>query len=465
MEKKLKKLEKKEHRYRMKDTNNKLGEKMSVEEKQKIEVKYISIKDLKASEYNPRKLSTEEEAHIRNSLTRFGFVDPIIVNQHPKRKNIIVGGHQRIKVWGAMGNDTVPAVFVDIDKAKERELNIRLNKNTGGWDWTLLQEFFKKDELMSWGFSEDDLYGRFKKKTKGDDDAPALPANPKTKQGDRYQLGPHILLCGDSTKSDDVRRLIADGLADMIFTDPPYNINYKGTGKNTKRTIENDNMDAQDFRAFLLSAFQRMAEASKPGAALYCCYASRTHREFEDSINAAGYEVRNQIIWVKTVAGMGWGDYRWKHEPMFYAVRPGQKKTFFAGRHEWTAWDEMPNDQELLEFVKKMIKQEEDGKSTVWRFSRESNYVHPTQKPVALVTRALLNSCSTHGIVLDLFGGSGSTLIAAEKNERQARLMEMDKGFCDVIVQRYVNFCKENSREWSVDLNGQDITKQYKGEE
>ena len=421
----------------------------------------VKISDLKPADYNPRKISEAQEKSLQQSLERFGFVDPVVVNQHKTRKNILVGGHQRVKVWGNMGNKTVPVVFVELTKEKERELNVRLNRASGEWDWSLLQEFFKKDELLQWGFTEDDLFGRYKTKTIGDDDAPGLPSKAKSKTGDFYVLGPHSLLCGDSTSQADIDKLTGKEPVDLIFTDPPYNVNYSGQGKKTSRKIENDNMAEKDFRVFLQYAFAAMAHASKDTAALYCCYASSTHREFEDSLNAAMWEVKNQIIWVKTVASMGWGDYRWKHEPMFYCRKPGSKVEFYADRTQTTAWDEMPKDEELLDLIKKMIKKEEDGNSTVWRFSRESQYVHPTQKPVALVTKAILNSSKTHGTVLDPFGGSGSTLIACEKNDRCARIMEMDCGFSDVIVKRYVEFCQKNGRPWNVAKNGTDISDSF----
>lgn len=134
-----------------------------------MQVEEAQISDLRFSEYNPRRLTTDQEASLKQSLSKFGFVDPVIVNNHPERMNVIIGGHQRVKVWGMMGHKTVPAVFVPLDLAQERELNVRLNKNAGEWDWSLLQEFFKKDELMQWGFTDKDLHGRFKNKTTGDD--------------------------------------------------------------------------------------------------------------------------------------------------------------------------------------------------------------------------------------------------------------------------------------------------------
>ena len=199
-------------------------------------------------------------------------------------------------------------------------------------------------------------------------------------------------------------------------------------------------MDESSFRAFLNAAFESYGKAMKFEAVMYCCYASKTHREFEDAINAAGFEVRNQIIWVKLVASMGWGDYRWKHEPMLYCHRKGSKTEFYGDRKQYTAWEEEKSDDELLKMVKSMITRDEDGGSTVWRFNRESNYKHPTQKPVALIEKAIINSSKRCDLVLDLFSGSGSTLIACEKLNRIFHGMELDPKYIDVIVARWEEF-------------------------
>lgn len=426
-----------------------------------MQIEEMPIKDIVFAEYNPRKLTPEQEQSLLTSLASFGFVDPVIINRHPTRKNILIGGHQRVKVWQRLGHDTVPAVFVELELPRERELNIRLNKNTGEWDWGLLEEFFIKDELLAWGFTTEDLHGRFKRKTIGDDEHIPLPAEPKTKQGDVYLLGPHSLICGDATDTGTSRRVCGGVAPDMIFTDPPYNVNYSGRGKETDRTIENDNLDQTSFRTMLRKAFMNMAGVSRPQAPVYCCHASRTQREFEDCLNEAGYQIRNQIIWVKKVSSMGWGDYRWKHEPMFYATQMNQSPEFYAGRKEMTAWDDYPTDQELLDHIKKLIHREEDGQSTVWRFSRDYDYKHPTQKPVALVSRAIINSSKKNGIVYDPFAGSGTTLIAAEKEDRRAILIELEPGFCDVIVTRYVKFCRDNQRPFQVIKNNIDITGEF----
>ena len=425
------------------------------------EIHEIAISTIIPADYNPRKLTEKEYADLKESLQGFGFVDPVIVNQHPDRLNILVGGHQRVKVWQDMGNKTVPAVFVSLTKEKERELNIRLNRNNGSWSWEMLEANFSPNELTQWGFTEKDLFGHFKSKTTGDDEAPDLSKATSIVPGDLFQLGPHRIMCGDSTQEKDIDRLMDGAKADLVFTDPPYNVNYTGQGKDTSRTIENDNMESGAFRDFLNKVFVNYSILCSKNASIYCCYASRTHREFEDAINQAGYEVQNQIIWVKTVASMGWGNYRWKHEPMLYCRRTGSSPEFYGDRKQYTTWDEATTEDELIASLKARIKREEAGGSTVWRFPRDGNYKHPTQKPVDLVTRAIENSSKRGQIVTDLFMGSGTTLIASEKTERIAYGMEMDPLFVDVIVNRYAEFCIKNNKKWCVLLNGQDISGQY----
>lgn len=196
-------------------------------------------------------------------------------------------------------------------------------------------------------------------------------------------------------------------------------------------------MSEQEFRVMLKEWFGNYEKFLKTNGALYTCYASRTHREFEDALNASGFEVRNQIIWVKKVASMGWGDYRWKHEPILYCHKKEASLNFYGDRKQYTEWTEEMSDEELLKMVKANITKEEEGDSTVWRLHREMKYDHPTQKPIKLVSIAIRNSSKREDIVLDLFGGSGSTLIAADKLNRTARIMELDPKYCDVIRKRW----------------------------
>lgn len=225
----------------------------------------------------------------------------------------------------------------------------------------------------------------------------------------------------------------------MVWTDPPYNVNYSGRGKKTSNTIIGDHEEREAFIAFLSDVFANYRMALKAAGALYTCYASRTHREFEDALNSAGFAVRNQIIWVKTVASMGWGHYRWKHEPILYCGIEGEKTNFYGDRKNYTEWREAPTDQDLFEAFKELVEVEERGGSTVWRFSREHDYEHPTQKPVRLVNKALKNSSKREELVLDLFAGSGSTLSACEQSGRICYTMELDPKYADVVRKRYAN--------------------------
>lgn len=402
----------------------------------------MSVDELKPAEYNPRKWSAVARAGLTASLEEFGFVQPIVVNSAPGRRGVIIGGNFKLDIAKQKGLKTVPVVWVNIpDLKKEKELNLRLNKNQGEFDIDLLAGF-DAALLEDVGFESAELDKIFKQDAEddfdGDKEAEAI-ATPTAKQGEIYQLGRHRLMCGDSSNVEDVKKLMGGGtlMADMVFTDPPYNVNYSGRGKSTSNTIKNDDMPEADFRKMLIEWFQNYKLFLKADGALYCCYASRTHREFEDALNLTGFEVRNQIIWVKKVASMGWGDYRWKHEPILYCHQKGSKLNFYGDRKQYTEWSEEPSDAELLKAIRAQVTREEAGDSTVWRLHREMKYDHPTQKPIKLVSIAIRNSSKRDDVVLDLFGGSGSTLIASEGLNRTCHSMELDPRYVDVIIKRW----------------------------
>lgn len=390
-------------------------------------------------EGNPRQMTDKQAQDLKKSLEKFNLVEIPAVNLNGK----ILAGHQRLKIMQLLGrgDETIDVRVPNrpLTEEEEKEYLIRSNKNTGEWDYDALAGF-DEDLLKHVGFSSKELDRIFDLNGGDEDDAPAVKAEARAQRGQIFQLGMHRLMCGDSTEPKDVANLMCGEKADMVFTDPPYNVNYSGRGKETSNTIENDNMSEEAFRQFLNKVFENYRDFSKPEAALYCCYASRTHREFEDALNHAGWHVKNQIIWVKAVASMGWGDYRWKHEPMFYAHQKNTKLNFYGDRCQYTEWTEEKTDEQLLDMFKKMIEKDEKGEATVWRFSRESQYVHPTQKPVALIQTAIRNSSKREEIVLDLFGGSGSTMIACDKMKRRCFSMELDPKYVDVIIERYGTF-------------------------
>ncbi len=403
-------------------------------------VEQVAIEKLKPADYNPRKWSDLARKGLTESLNVFGFVQPIVANSNIERYGIIIGGNFKLDIAKEKGMKTVPVVWVNIpDIKKEKELNLRLNKNQGEFDNELLSEF---DEalLAEVGFDSKELDKIFTEDGEddfdGDKEAEKI-TTPVAKQGDVYELGRHRLMCGDSASEDDVNTLTGGGMADMVFTDPPYNVNYSGKGKSTSNTNKNDNMGETEFREMLKKWFANYSKHLKENGALYTCYASRTHREFEDALNANGFDVRNQIIWVKKVASMGWGDYRWKHEPILYCHKKEASLNFYGDRKQYTEWTEEMSDEELLKMIKKNIEKEELGDSTVWRLHREQKYDHPTQKPIKLVTIAIRNSSKRDDVVMDLFGGSGSTLIAADQINRTCWTMELDPKYVDVIIMRW----------------------------
>jgi DNA modification methylase len=401
-----------------------------------IEIRKVALKDIKENPINPKKHAS---AAIEKSIAELGYLDPIEVDE----KLMVLAGHGRLAALRKAGLKEVPVVVHrGLTKKQKRQYLLSNNQLTmsEGWANDLLREHFNAEELLTAGFDDRVVKGLFKEEDEDDIDTEAerlAIKKPKARIGDVFQLGRHRIMCGDSTALPDIQKLMDGAKAAMVFTDPPYNIDYEGRGKKTSRKILNDKLGTAEFRTFLEGAFARMADSLRPGGSLYTCYASRTHREFEDSLNAAGFSVRNQIIWVKTVASMGWGNYRWKHEPILYCTRGEEKTEFYGDRAQVTEWNEELDDEQLLKRLKKMIVAEESGGSTVWRLKREANYDHPTQKPLQLCRIAMWNSSKADEIVLDPFLGGGSTLMAADDTGRICYGMELDPGFVDVVVKRW----------------------------
>ena len=346
----------------------------------KIENKLI--KDLIQAEYNPRQLSKEQFNTLKDSLVEFGFVDPVIINSNPKRKNIIIGGHQRVKVAKEIGIKEVPCFKINLSLEKEKELNVRLNKNTGDWDWDLLANNFDVENLLEWGFTEEDLqFEAPKKEGLIEDDHVSEVKEPICKEGDLWQLGEHRLLCGNATKEEDVELLMNGEKADMVFTDPPYGLG--GYGGRNKMALKGDDKDVTPF----YSCIPDVDEVYVWGR-IY-------------NLIDINFHPRDIIVWKKNNFGLGRG-YRGQYEVCFY-------KGNFSG-----------------------------SDSDVWEIDKDTKYKHPTQKPIALCERAIKNS--NPKIIIDLFLGSGSTLIACEKTNRKCYGMEIDPNYCDVIIKRWEEY-------------------------
>lgn len=390
-----------------------------------MEIKEVEVSALIPYAKNSRTHDDAQVAQIAASIKEFGWTNPILVDGTKG----VIAGHGRLLAARKLGMIKVPTIELkDMTEAQKKAYVIADNKLAlnAGWDTNFLslelQELKDQDfDLTLLGFDNKELDALLAPEvTEGltdEDSVPDTPIEPKTKLGDIYILGNHRLMCGDSTNIDAVGSLMQEDLADLVFTDPPYNVAYSGRGENNLGTIKNDDMSDSQFEDFCRGFFGCYFAYMKALACIYVCHPdsqSAPKLAFEKTF-AEQFKKSSTIIWMKQSAGMGWQDYRAQHEPILYGWKEGKGKHFFCG---------------------------DRTKTTVWKIGRDAqtSYVHPTQKPVALPEEAIINSSKGSDIVLDLFGGSGSTLIAAEKTGRKARLMELDPKYCDVIVKRWEDF-------------------------
>lgn len=385
-----------------------------------MQIEEIKTADLLPYARNSRTHSEEQVAQIAASIKEFGFTNPVLIDQ----ENQIIAGHGRVMAARKLKLKDVPCLRLShLTESQKRAYVIADNKLAlnAGWDDEMLALEIKdlQDadfDVSLLGFEDDELakiMGAIVDEVEGltDEDAtPETPEEPITKPGDIYQLGKHRLMCGDSCSTNDMERLCGDQLVDMWLTDPPYNVAYEG---GTGLTIQNDDMGDEQFRQFLRDAYVTADIVMKPGAVFYIWHADSEGYNFRGAAKDAGWTVRQCLIWKKSSLVMGRQDYHWKHEPCLYGWKDG------AG-HLWSS---------------------DRKQTTILEFDKPSrNGEHPTMKPVALFEYQLLNNTKGGDIVLDSFGGSGTTLIAAEKNGRVARLMELDPKYCDVIVKRWEEF-------------------------
>ena len=385
--------------------------------KGQITTKQYPIEQLIFAEYNPRQLTKDQYQGLKDSITRFGLVDPVIVNKHKDRKNIIVGGHQRVKVAKDLGFKDVPCVEVSLTLDKERELNIRLNRNTGEWDWDSLANYFDVSDLLEWGFTDDDLQFKEPELDEGkieDDEIPEVE-EAITKPGDMWILGEHRVLCGDATKKEDVEQLMEGQKADMVFTDPPYALFGNSTGV---AGITDDKM----VRPFFRDIFIMCRNNTKLYSHIYVCCDWHSAFSLEGVARESKLTSKNLCIWDKGDGGVG-AMYQHCYEMIwFFANSPIATKTHG---------------------VKKTGKGERtiNGKPNIWRHNRAtSDRQHNAQKPVEMIANAINNSSERSDKCIDLFLGSGSTLIACEKTNRKCYGMEIDPHYCDVIVKRWEEY-------------------------
>ena len=374
--------------------------------------------DLLPADYNPRKDLKPGDAEyekLKRSIEQFGYVEPVIWNQTTGR---VVGGHQRLKVLMDMGMTEVDCVVVAMDEEKEKALNIALNKISGDWDKDklalLIADLQGADfDVSLTGFEPAEIDALFKDTLKDgvkDDDfnvGAELAQPTMTKPGDVWTLGRHRLICGDSTKAETYDLLMGGTKANLVITDPPYNVNYEGSaGK-----IKNDNMADEAFYNFLLDAYTQMHSAMADDASIYVFHADTEGLNFRRAFADAGFYLSGCCIWKKQSLVLGRSPYQWQHEPCLYGWKKNGKHQWYTGRKE----------------------------TTIWEFDKpKMNGDHPTMKPIPLLAYPIMNSSMSNSVVLDPFGGSGSTLIACEQTDRICYTVELDEKFCDVIVKRYI---------------------------
>lgn len=431
----------------------------------KLIIETRKLEDLIPAEYNPRKALQPGEPEfekIVRSIDEFGYVDPIIINSD----NTIIGGHQRYEVLKYLGYTSVQCVVTDFDKTREKALNIALNKISGEWDNDKLAQLLIEIDNSTFdvgktGFEEDelsDLFSNLEIATEAIDDnfdvdeAIENIKQPITKPGDIWQLGNHRLMCGDSTDINDVRALVDGNEIDLIITDPPYNVNYGdkaeylGNERGVTRqnnNIANDNMSADNFYKFMLDAYSCMFKVAREGGAIYVFHSECEGVTFRSAFSEAGFKQAQCLIWEKNSFVLGSQDYQWRHEPILYGWKEGAAHYFVNDRKQDTIIpDEIPdfNDMkkaDIIDWINNQLKTSQEYSTIVLENRPTKNDLHPTMKPVPLIGKLIKNSSKPKWNIADFFGGSGSTLIAAEELDRNSFIMEFEPINCDVIIQRW----------------------------
>jgi DNA modification methylase len=393
------------------------------------------LKELINNEKNPRKLSKADALQLQTSLEKFGVCEPIVINWNGE----IIGGHQRVRTLKKMGHKEVQVYVPDspLSEQEANELNIRLNKNIGVWDYDVLANNWEPSDLIEWGFTEEELNFDIDTVDAAEEESDGLlkpTSDPKTKLGDVYQLGNHRLKWGDSTNPDDVTSLLDGAEPVLMVTDPPYGVEYDaswrsvaGKGKRATGKVQNDE---QVNWALAWHLF--------PGSVAYIWHAAWFCSEVHRSLEEAEFQIISQIIWVKQHFAISRGDYHWQHEPCWYAHRKGHKHNWQGSRKETTLW--------------------EIGNLNAFGGEKEEERTsHSTQKPIECMMKPIKNNTAKGEGIYDPFCGSGTTLIAAEISGRNAYCMELDPPYCDLIVNRWIRHQKKQGQDFKIILNGDEI--------
>lgn len=418
---------------------------------------------------NARTHSDEQIKKIQSSIREFGFLNPVMIDG----KHNVIAGHGRIEAARREGMTEIPCVFVEhLTDAQRKAYIIADNRlaEDAGWDELILKNELKALDEM--GF-DTDLTGFFLEDFIDEDD-PRDEREPSDEElagiatmvqpGEVWALGPHRLMCGDSTKPEDFEKLMAGTKAALVITDPPYNVNYGDKAemleeylehegnRNTSRIL-NDNMSDGDFRLFLTDAFKRAHDSMADGAPIYVFHAETEGINFREAFKEAGLKLSQCLIWVKSSFVLGRQDYHWRHEPILYGWKEGEAHPWYGGRKkDTTILEECPGvtvkqtkNGDLITFtdgfstvsIRAKEYQIEDTNTVIFHERPTRNDDHPTMKPIGLIVKLLRNSSKRGDVVLDPFGGSGSTLLACEEQKRTCYTMELAPEYCDVIIRRW----------------------------
>lgn len=447
-------------------------------------IKEMRIAELKPAPYNPRAISPEALAGLKESIKRFGLVQPIVWNKKTKR---VVSGHQRLKAMAAIGEKKALVVVVDWPELKEQEANLAFNNQAIAGEFTddvaaLLDRIERedKDAFEALRLNEIEI-PEDESEAKAVDDTPSPPSGESRRNTlEVWELGRHRLICGSCTDPVIVEKVMAGRKAQCVFTDPPYGVDYEArSGKFTK--IKGDDKTGDDLaQKLILPALKHAVAVAHNNAGFYIWHASGTRDDFSFAMKQAGLQERQYIIWAKPAAVMGWGDYRWAHEPCFYAGKAGEEPAFFGDRTNQTMWRIGCHGrlEQATSLSPGLIIRDGKGQSItitpgesqrkfrairlergqslnfpmhvatadLWEVSRDGKADHPTQKPVELARRAIQNSTEEGDVVYDPFMGSGSTLIGAEITDRRAVGCELERKYCLVIVERWEKLTGEKAK-------------------
>lgn len=416
----------------------------------------MAVKDIKMNPANPRLIKDQKFKDLVESIRDFPEMlelRPIILDEN----DMVLGGNMRLKAVKELGWISVPTKritgWTDEQKAK---FIIKDNVNYGEWDWETLTAEWDTVKLEAWGLDLPAIETERGAKEDDHEIEAEIPTN--IKPGDLITIGEHRLVCGDATDPAAYALLMAGDKADLVFTDPPYGVSYKGAqipGGKQWKGIANDQLRGDELAEFLFMAFEQLHQHSGPGAAAYIWYASKTHVQFELAANEAGFEVKQQLIWNKGMS-LGHADYHWAHEPVLYLKKKSGSTTWYGDRTEKTILGPKRSEllslkkEELVQIIKNLI----DG-TTTWEIDRERTvtYKHPTQKPVPLAGRAIINSSKERGIVLDAFVGSGTTMVAAHQLGRICYAMDLEPKWCQVTLERM----RHLAPEIDVTINGKTL--------